>query len=534
MAIYRLRNAVLSRSIISSKIFRLDLGRLILILAVMSAFVTLANSFYASYRVQRQLLIDNTLEANRVYATKLASSTEIFLRSAQKQLHYSSMIAAKHFDDQAVLQAETARLKYQTDSFNSVVITDAHGVIRATSPDSLQLLGRVLSSPGSVEALKLRRPIISKPYISAANNLVINISTPIITPDGRYRGYIGGTIYLRKQSILNELLGEHYYRDGSYIVVLDRDRRILYHRDVNRIGEILEPRPITEVAKAATNGSLMVTSTGGESMLAGYAIVEPSGWEIITLRPEASTLKPLEGLMLKGLGHITPLAILTLLGVWLLSRLIARPLWLLAGSANNMDKPDIANSIKEIPSWYFEATQLKRALLIGISLLQKKIGKLKFEAQTDPMTGLYNRRGLATTLEPISQLGQHFSAIALDIDHFKMINDSYGHDVGDEVIKQLALQIRDSSRDTDILCRSGGEEFLMLLPGISRDVAGQVASRLRHNVETMVIADVRPITISLGVAHWDGENGSPEDALKQADEALYRAKQQGRNRVEMV
>lgn len=172
--------------------------------------------------------------------------------------------------------------------------------------------------------------------------------------------------------------------------------------------------------------------------------------------------------------------------------------------------------------------------MIGISLLQKKIGKLKFEAQTDPMTGLYNRRGLATTLEPISQLGQHFSAIALDIDHFKMINDSYGHDVGDEVIKQLALQIRDSSRDTDILCRSGGEEFLMLLPGISRDVAGQVASRLRHNVETMVIADVRPITISLGVAHWDGENGSPEDALKQADEALYRAKQQGRNRVEMA
>ncbi|EKN6298074.1 diguanylate cyclase, partial [Yersinia enterocolitica] len=83
---------------ISTKIFRLDLGRLILILVVMSAFVTLANSFYASYRVQRQLLIDNTLEANRVYATKLASSAEIFVRSAQKQLHYSSMIAAKHFD----------------------------------------------------------------------------------------------------------------------------------------------------------------------------------------------------------------------------------------------------------------------------------------------------------------------------------------------------------------------------------------------------------------------------------------------------
>ncbi|AHM71815.2 sensor domain-containing diguanylate cyclase [Yersinia hibernica] len=516
---------------LSTKIFRLDLGRLILILAVMSAFVTLANSFYASYRVQRQLLIDNTLEANRVYATKLASSTEIFLLSAQKQLHYSSVIAAKNFDDQAALQAETARLKYQTDSFNSVVVTDTHGIVRATSPDSLQLLGHSLTSPGSVEALKLRRPLISKPYMSAANNLVINISTPIITPDGHYRGYIGGTIYLRKQSILNELLGEHYYRDGSYIVVLDSDRRILYHRDVNRIGEILEPKPITEASKKSDNGSLIVTNTSGEPMLAGYSMVDPAGWEIVTLRPESSTLKPLEGLMLKGLGHIAPLALLTLLGVWLLSRMIARPLWLLAGSANDMDKPDIANSIKEIPSWYFESTQLKRALLIGISLLQKKIGKLRFEAQTDPMTGLYNRRGLATTLEPISQFEQHFSVIALDIDHFKVINDSYGHDVGDEVIKQLAVQIRESSRDTDILCRSGGEEFLMLLPGTSPDVAIQVANRLRQNVEMMVMPGIRPITISLGVAYWSGED-KPEDALKRADEALYHAKQRGRNRVE--
>lgn len=192
----------MSLSTFFSAFFRLDLRRLILILAVTSAFVTLANSFYASYSVQRQLLIDNTLEANRVYATKLASSTELLIRSMQKQLFYSSRIAAEHFDDPAVLQAETARLKYQSDSFNSVVITDAHGLIRATSPDSLQLMGRTIATPGSVEALKKRRPLVSKPYISAANNLVINISTPIVTPDGRYRGYIGGTIYLKQRAFL--------------------------------------------------------------------------------------------------------------------------------------------------------------------------------------------------------------------------------------------------------------------------------------------------------------------------------------------
>lgn len=285
------------RSLLSSSLFRIDLRRLILILAVMSAFVTLANSFYASYRVQRQLLIDNTLEENRVYATKLASSTEQFIKSMQKQLAYSAVIAAGHFDDPAILQSETARLKYQTDSFNSVVITNARGKVLATSPDSLQLVGHVLTTPGAVEALKERRPLISKPYISAAQNLVIIISTPVFTADGKYLGYIGGTIYLKQKSILNELLGEHFYRDGSYITVLDEDRRILYHRDASRIGEVMKPHPMTEIVRTATNGSLMVEGVGGDQMLAGYAVVPSSGWEIVTLRPTDATLKPLEGLM---------------------------------------------------------------------------------------------------------------------------------------------------------------------------------------------------------------------------------------------
>ncbi|WP_254302891.1 sensor domain-containing diguanylate cyclase [Rahnella sp. BCC 1045] len=519
------------RSLLSSSLFRIDLRRLILILAVMSAFVTLANSFYASYRVQRQLLIDNTLEENRVYATKLASSTEQFIKSMQKQLAYSAVIAAGHFDDPAILQSETARLKYQTDSFNSVVITNARGKVLATSPDSLQLVGHALTTPGAVEALKERRPLISKPYISAAQNLVIIISTPVFTADGKYLGYIGGTIYLKQKSILNELLGEHFYRDGSYITVLDEDRRILYHRDASRIGEVMKPHPMTEIVRTATNGSLMVEGVGGDQMLAGYAVVPSSGWEIVTLRPTDATLKPLEGLMVKVLKHLTPLAVLTLLAVWLFSRLIARPLWLLARNANEMDNPDVSVNIREIPSWYFESNQLKRALLIGISLLQKKIGKLKFEAQTDPMTGLFNRRGLAMTLESVAQLRQQFSVIALDIDHFKSINDSYGHDVGDEVIKSMAEQIRHNARETDILCRVGGEEFLVLLPRTALAEAEMIAERLRENVESLELPGIRPITISLGVAHWHYLQGDPDTSLKRADEALYKAKQDGRNRL---
>lgn len=493
--------------------------------------MTLANSFYASYSVQRQLLIDNTLEANRVYATKLASSTELFILSIQKQLFYSSRIAAEHFNDPAILQAETARLKYQTDSFNSVVITDAQGMIRATSPDSLQLIGRTISTPGAVESLQKRRPLISEPYISAANNLVVTISTPIVTADGHYRGYIGGTIYLKQKSILNELLGEHYYRDGSYIAVIDRDRHVLYHPNMQNIGKVLPPRPITDAMGKSANGSLVMQNYVGEAVLAGYARVPSTGWEIITLRPTDSTLKPLQSLMFNVLRHLTPLALITLLCVWLLSRLIAMPLRQLARSANEMDKPDVSNNIRLIPDWYCEVTQLKRALLVGISLLQKKIGKLKFEVQTDPLTGLFNRRGLATALEYIQQMKLSFSVIALDIDHFKKVNDTYGHDVGDEVIKQLAQQIRTSSREADILCRNGGEEFLMVLPGTDLEIAAQIAERLRKMVAEMDRGDIDKITISLGVAAGTSSKNHAEKVLKKADEALYLAKQEGRNRV---
>ena len=109
---------------------------------------------------------------------------------------------------------------------------------------------------------------------------------------------------------------EHYYRDGSYIAVLDNERRILYHPDANRIGEVVKPRPLTDAVKRNANGSLMVTNLAGQAMLAGFAVVPSSGWEIVTQRPTDSTLKPLEGLMYKVLRH-EPLALVTLLSIWL-------------------------------------------------------------------------------------------------------------------------------------------------------------------------------------------------------------------------
>ncbi|KHN53347.1 sensor domain-containing diguanylate cyclase [Pectobacterium fontis] len=508
------------------------LRRLILFLAVASALVTLANSFYASYRVQRELLIDNTLEANRVYATKLAAMTHSFFKEAQQQLAYSATIVATQMDDQVNLLKEADRLRLQTSNFNSVVIADEKGVVRATSPDTFQLIERSLTTAGALEALREKKPLISQPYVSAANNFLILISSPIFTRDGRYKGFIGGSIYLKQPSVLNTLLDKHYYRDGSYIYVTDKNKRMLYHRDIERVGETENTIEAIDT-QHEENGSQHTLNDLGEPMLAGYAIETTSQWEIVALRPTATTLKPLDGLMLNVLRHTLPLALLTIFCVWLLARLIAQPLWLLARSANKMDATDVSDDIRNIHSWYFEASQLKQAMLLGIDLLQRKIGKLRSEAHSDPMTELLNRRGLDSVLR-YWQMGQKsFAIIALDIDRFKRINDTYGHDVGDNVIRYLSQLIRTSSRDTDILCRSGGEEFLILLPETSLDVAINIAERLRKRMQESTIPVVGNITISLGVALWEPDVStiSIERTFKLADEALYQAKQEGRNRV---
>lgn len=508
-----------------------DLRTLITLLAIASIVITLANSLYATWRVQRDLLINTTLESNRVYATKLAATTEIYFQMAQSQLAYSAKMLSGGFADDAALQQEVDRLREQTSSFNSVVIVDAQGWVRAISPESLMLEGMHLTTPVARQALTERKPIISQPAISAANNLMVFISWPIWSTTGSYLGYVGGTVYLKKKSILNALLGEQFYRDGSSLYVVDDQNQVLYHQNAKLVGKTIAPLISAETRRQHSNGYQQIGGQGEESMLAGYATVPASGWTILALKPTQTTLQPLTGLVLKVLEHSVPFALLTLLAAWLLARLIALPLWQLARKASQMDTPGVSKEINTIQSWYFEAAQIKRALLAGIGLLQSKIGRLKFEVQTDPLTQLLNRRGLSAVLEYFLTTRQPFAVLAVDIDHFKRVNDTFGHDVGDEVIIRIARELEQSSRQTDVVCRNGGEEFLMILPGANTDTALKIAEQARQRIAQLDISTVGSVSISLGVALWQPDNGSMEQVFKSADDALYQAKKAGRNCV---
>ena len=156
---------------------------------------------------------------------------------------------------------------------------------------------------------------------------------------------------------------------------------------------------------------------------------------------------------------------------------------------------------------------------------------------TDPLTGLYNRRGLDGRVEALRhRLGGAPTAqswIMVDIDHFKRVNDTYGHDGGDSVLKAVASCLKAAARDGDTLARLGGEEFVLVLPDLDSAIAALIAERLRAGVETLsteTAGRTVKVTASFGVAQQaPGENGAA--ALERADAALYRAKHEGRNRV---
>lgn len=168
---------------------------------------------------------------------------------------------------------------------------------------------------------------------------------------------------------------------------------------------------------------------------------------------------------------------------------------------------------------------------------------LKAQAIRDPLTGLFNRRHMEESLEReirrLARLDSPLSVLMLDIDHFKQLNDTLGHDAGDAVLRELGMFLQNAVRSADIACRYGGEEFTLILPDASPSDALHRAETIRAGIHaTSQIQDrgrtIGPVTVSIGVAALPNHASTAEDLLRAADQALYRAKEAGRNQVRVA
>jgi diguanylate cyclase (GGDEF)-like protein len=168
--------------------------------------------------------------------------------------------------------------------------------------------------------------------------------------------------------------------------------------------------------------------------------------------------------------------------------------------------------------------------------LEKKVNEVTWLSQTDSLTQIYNRHKL-TEIFPMESAkakfyGTELAVILFDIDHFKKINDTYGHETGDIVLVELTQLVRSMIRKNDLFVRWGGEEFLLLLPD-ALDEVRHLAERIRKQVMEFSFTSTGTVTISLGVAAYAPDSDTIDTLVSKADSVLYRAKLEGRNRVEV-
>lgn len=192
-------------------------------------------------------------------------------------------------------------------------------------------------------------------------------------------------------------------------------------------------------------------------------------------------------------------------------------------TVTSADAPPTAATREEL-----EALAEQAGSRIGVL---RAMASSQLQATTDPLTGLLNRRSLEASLKEICDGDSDFAVAFIDLDHFKDLNDTYGHETGDRALRSFARLLRSTARDTDLVCRWGGEEFVVVFPGASVAQIDVIAQRIAGNLADAVLTgEVPSFTTSIGLADSSHATG-PAEVIRAADEAMFRAKQTGRDRI---
>ncbi|MCY1507888.1 diguanylate cyclase (GGDEF) domain protein [compost metagenome] len=494
----------------------------------MIAFI---NALVVAQIVQKDQLIARSLEANRAYAAKLAETVDLYVESIQRQLEVSASRLPAMLASQEALDAEALRVAKQSDGVVAAFVADSANRIIAFE----SLAPELTEKPAELSRVEIdQREVaghVSAAYLSAKGFPTVLFSEPVRDAKGEYLGLVGAAIFLKRDNELDRLISVHFHHDGSYVYVVDSHGKILVHRDKSRIGTSESGNVVVDAVGRGEAGAMAVTNTRGKRFFAGYAPMRSGNWGVVVQTPEDVILEPQQDLLWRSLLYSVPAAVLTLLLIYVLARWIAQPLSRLA-QAMLLRGDEGRAALQGVSPWYFEAQQLREAVGVTLAQHQRQITELNTETLTDPMTRLLNRRGVEDEVERLKASRQPFAVLALDIDHFKRVNDTFGHAAGDKVLILLGDLMRASIRAGDLPCRVGGEEFLVLMPAGDVGIARRVAERIRSTVErTDMPEGVGRITISIGVARWPEDSGDTDAVMKFADQALYGAKNAGRNRV---
>ena len=324
-----------------------------------------------------------------------------------------------------------------------------------------------------------------------------------------------------------------------YVMVLAPDGRVLAHSDPQRVGQYADdpisqslrqhPAQLTPLARNHFLEDVAAPVMAGTSLLAWARV----GIDQDVIR-HTIVRTTLQGLLYIGLGALASYGL-----AWLLARWLTGGLQRLHTSFQRVRSGE--RGFRVSTPYQDEVSRLGEGFNQMLADLEAHEARLQAQAATDPLTSLHNRRSLMQQLAAQLTRVQHGVApptalLMLDLDHFKRVNDQFGHLAGDAVLRQFAQTMQTSLRNTDICGRLGGEEFAVFLPATDLPTAERLADRLRQNVaqtDTPYEAHRISVTVSIGITLLHADDPTPEAALERADQALYRAKSSGRNRVEV-
>jgi len=517
-------------SIIKNRTY--NLSTLLVLLVASSVLLTVIVQFITSYQSEKEVLVASTLDANYSKANKISSGVASLFNAMKNSLRtttgYLASQPALNDDD---IQDRLELVRTASNYFNSMLWIDEQGIIRAISPISIGLKGNEASNVAK-QALELKESFVSAPYYGATGRLLILVSEPFYDDNGTFRGMIGGTIYLHEANVLYEFLDENEIDpNGSYYYVVGPEGTLLFHPDNERIGDNVNFNPFVQKLSTGESGKGRVTNTQGIEMLAAYRYVEGTGWGVVQQSPSAFIDQQLLVHVRKNILYFLPLFFVVLAISIRFAHVLARPFQNMAGMMNQLSAGELVTVPDGKSHWNQEASVLMTALTMAVDQVQANNKKLVQEASTDALTGLSNRRTLTEITSTWSKEGQLFSIAAVDIDFFKLVNDTYGHQTGDEVLRYLASTLRASVRDSDLCFRYGGEEFVVLMPHTTSPEAYKVAETVRRNIANAISPTGQPITISIGIAEFPTHADSTDAVFGYADKALYKSKEDGRNRT---
>ena len=477
-------------------------------------------------------------------AARMAAEIDAKFATSRRVLEQSAEVIARERPTDPAAFAQHIRSRPALFTlFDDFLLLDLSGGIVADYPVVPGRRGVDLSDRAFFrEALARSRTVVSDPLLGKTRREpIVQIGTPVIGAGGRPEWILTGVLRLQQPNLLGNLVDAKIGRTGYY-VVLTRTRPAVYvsHPDRTRI---LQPRPAAG-ARAVTEaldgfeGAREDRSSLGVQTLYVSKLLKSVPWVLVAAAPTADVFAPLAAAERNLLAVAVVAALLTALVAWTIVSWVMRPLQRLEDAMARVGRGEALSTLPvtrgdEVGDLTIAFNDLVRGRIAAETAL-------KDLALRDALTGLPNRRALdealASAIARNERSGKTLALLFLDLDGFKAVNDTLGHDAGDAVLQAVATRLESAVRRSDIVARFGGDEFAVVLEGLSgqeeaQSVASKLIDTLREPFETGK-GECR-IGASVGIATCGPESCGPQalapaELLRRADAAAYRAKGAGR------